>query len=312
MSYNSNYTGDEVVELLGRQFVVPVVSSEPDNTLSQWHDDVLDKDTAFSVSDMCRYGDQVYQLVSIESGSYNWAVLSHVVYLPEGLLSINSDTTIADAVALLGDLEVLYNNVKRGCRFAVKGSASGTLQHYINVDISVIKTGTIYSINMSFVYNPKDAGIVSKSATFVTTKNSTSQNKIKYNSVNLLDIPKRIALPNDLYLLDFSNTVTSDRISTAVGGPTGFKKLINDIIAGGECYFKGFGVEGFGINLSDIPASCMGQIYDTGETIQYYLAINCNGYGFQSECGGHLLLLYTESDTVSGFECVEHKAYNAT
>lgn len=310
MSYNSNYTGDEVVELLGRQFVVPVVSSVPDNTLSSWHDNQLNKDFSFKVSDLCKYGDQVYQLLSIDSGSYNWAVLSHVVYLPEEILEFNNDTNVSDAVALLGDLEVLYNNVRRGCMFAVKCSSSGTQQRYINVDINVNKTVFIYQVLINYSYCKSSEELLDVNIVFMSNNTTVGTSKISCKKVNVAGLPKeRIALPMDLWVSldsDITTSSSSDEISAVFGGVLKFKELVNSILKGVECYFPGLRLDEDGsVNyISEMPACCMVSKTDSSIT----LFISCIGYYFTGNAGGTIIISFDEESQL--FSCIGYIPYS--
>ena len=194
-------------------------------------------------------------VVSGESGNPTYTYSAKVLesgddtyYLPSAITNLNPGSTHENILAAFGgSLDEVVAALKGGKRITLTYSLFGAL----NDSFPVSASGTgIYIVKLSY-YDPGQRMLIEITCNTATT--SQSEVKEIYTA----------GYPVKPEILSLSSSSTSEEISTAVGGESGLKAIIQALKNGNRLFFKGTGENGM-VSLV-YPYSLIYSVSDNGD-----------------------------------------------
>lgn len=208
-------------------------------------------------------------------------------YLPNNVYNLNAGATHAEILEAFGGEDGLKETIQ-----AVKDKRA--LYIYANV-ISV--TGYIINVNASFTSTTilkicyyKDFENNKKLISIICNNSDNTQSEVK------VIYPRGYTLKPEVYNLTSSSS--SEDISTAVGGESGLKEIIQAIKDGNRLVIRGT-KDSLGGSVINQDLMCNG--YEESENGDIRLLISGIGYGLFGGVAGFLVINYTKSSNT--FSC---------
>lgn len=209
-------------------------------------------------------------------------------YLPDNVYNLNAGATHAEILEAFGGEDGLKETIQ-----AVKDKRA--LYIYVNV-ISV--TGYIINVNASFISTTileicyyKDFENNKKLISIKCNNSDNTQSEVK------VIYPKGYTLKPEVYSLTSSSS--SEDISTAVGGESGLKKIIQAVKDGNRLVIRGTN-DSFRDTAINQDLICNG--YKKANNGDMQLVFSGIGYGLFGGVAGFLAINYTKSSNT--FSCV--------
>lgn len=201
-------------------------------------------------------------------------------WLPNSVYSLSAGATKEEIFAALDDMTALSKAVNEGKKIYVKGTY---LFSSISVPVSVSVLGNVLMISFTFVSNTN-----SQACQKVIQTGSGGRVKIIYS--------EGYELNPEVYSLTSSSS--SEDISTAVGGESGLKKIIQAIKDGNRLVIRGTN-DSLGGEVVNQDLMCNG--YEESENGDIRLLISGIGYVLFGGFAGILIINYTKSSNT--FSC---------
>ena len=202
-------------------------------------------------------------------------------WLPVSVYSLSAGATREEILADLGDTRALSDSVVEGKKIYIKGNY---LFSYVSIPVSVSILGDILMISFPFVSN---------SYSYVRQK--IIQLAGDAESVKVI-YPEGYKLNSSVFELTSSSS--SEDISTAVGGESGLKEIIQAIKDGNRLVIRGTN-DSLGGEVINQDLMCNG--YEESENGDIKLMISGIGYGLFGGVAGFLIINYTKSSNT--FSC---------
>lgn len=202
-------------------------------------------------------------------------------WLPNSVYSLSAGAAKEEILEDLGDTDALYKAVNEGKKIYVKGIYGFS---YISVPVSVSVLDDVLMISFTFVSN------INSQACQKVIQNNASEGRVKiiYSEGYELNI--------EVYSLTSSSS--SEDISTAVGGESGLKNIIQAVKDGNRLVIRSTDDSFGGLTLNQ-DLTCNG--YEESENGNINLTISGIGYGLFGGIAGFLIINYTKSSNT--FSC---------
>ena len=202
-------------------------------------------------------------------------------YLPAAVYSLSAGATHEDIIAALGgSIDSVATAIKEKKHLFFVHSNLGIFNYSIPVTASqILDTGLFLSF-MSFLNNNPDGEI--REIICYRTNPSSSQVKTIYLS--------GYSLPASLFSLTSSST--SDEISTAVGGESGLKEIIQAVKDGNRLVFRGAFPQ---IEDAAVDLTVKSVAYIESENGDISLGISFDVYLFMGYTSNFIMVEYTKS-----------------
>ena len=198
-------------------------------------------------------------------------------WLGNNIVNLVSGSTHEDILnALGGDITEICNAVIAGKKIFIRYKTASILNRIIPVSACAVTT---VNIILSFIH-PNSGAIITINYTTAVPDNSY---------VKVLD-PNGYTLAREVYTLKSSST--SDEISTAVGGESGLKAIIQAVKDGNRLVIRGTEDSAPDIEINQDLMCNMYQESDNGDMTLMIYGI---GYSLFGGLGGLLQILYTKS-----------------
>ena len=202
-------------------------------------------------------------------------------WLPTEVYNLKSGATKEEILTAIGDTTALQNALNNGKKIYIKGSV---LLSIVNIPVSISILSNIFQISFPYVLNT----------------NSYAAEKIIQVSANdgyvKLIYFGGYELKPEVYTLTSSSS--SEDISTAVGGESGLKNIIQAIKDGNRLVIRGTN-DSFGDTTINQDLICNG--YEESGNGDINLMISGIGYGLFGGFVGILAISYTKSSNT--FSC---------
>ena len=202
-------------------------------------------------------------------------------WLPVSVYSLSDGATREEILAALGDTRALSNSVKEGKKIYIKGAY---LFSYVSIPVSVSILGDVLMISFPFVSN----------------SNSDARQKIIKLASNAESVkviyPEGYKLNSSVF--DLTSSSSNEDISTAVGGESGLKEIVQAVKDGNRLVIRGTN-DSIGDTTINQDLICNG--YEELENGDINLMISGIGYGLFGGIAGILGIFYTKSSNT--FSC---------
>lgn len=202
-------------------------------------------------------------------------------WLPVSVYKLSAGATREEILAALGDTRALSDAVAEGKKIYIKGNY---LFSHVSIPVSVSILGDILMISFPFVSN-SNSDVRQK---IIRLAGDAESVKVIY--------PEGYKLNSSVFELTSSSE--SDDISTAVGGESGLKEIIQAIKDGNRLVIRGKNDSSAG---NQINQDLMCNMYKEEENGDILLVLSGIGYGLFGGIAGFLSINYTKSSNT--FSC---------
>ena len=202
-------------------------------------------------------------------------------WLPDSVYRLSARATREEILAALGDTRALSDAVVEGKKIYIKGTYAFS---YVSIPVSVSILGDWLMISFPFVSN-SNSDVRQKIIQLVGDAESV---KVIY--------PEGYKLNSSVF--DLTTSSESADISTAVGGESGLKEIIQAIKDGNRLVIRGT-KDSLGGSVINQDLMCNG--YEESENGDIRLLISGIGYGLFGGVAGCLIINYTKSSNT--FSC---------
>lgn len=203
-------------------------------------------------------------------------------WLSNDVYKLKAGATKEEILAALGDTDALNKAVNEGKKIYVKGTY---LFSHISVPVSVSIIGNVLMISFTFVSN-----IGSRQACQKVIQNNANIGRVK------IIYPEGCELNQEVYSLTSSSS--SEDISTAVGGESGLKNIIQAVKDGNRLVIRSTD-DSLGNEAVNQDLICNG--YEKADNGDMQLVFSGIGYGLFGGVAGFLVINYTKSSNT--FSC---------